>query len=161
MRLTFWTALIAFLVDQASKYYILHILRLDTIGRVEVVPPYLNFVMAWNEGVNFGILHGTGRWLLIALALGISAGIALWVRRGGLRPIALVGAGLLIGGALGNVVDRIIYGGVADFLNMSCCGIRNPYSFNVADIFVFAGAFALILFTGKEKASPTARDKTP
>ena len=54
-------------------------------------------------------------------------------------------AGLLLGGALGNVVDRLIYGAVADFINMSCCGIDNPYAFNVADIAMFAGAIGLVL----------------
>jgi signal peptidase II len=63
-------------------------------------------------------------------------------------PRAEVSAGLLIGGALGNVVDRVLYGAVADFLNMSCCGIENPYTFNVADIAIFAGAIGLIFFTG-------------
>jgi signal peptidase II len=52
----------------------------------------------------------------------------------------VLGAGLVIGGALGNAVDRVLYGAVADFLNMSCCGIHNPYAFNVADIAIFAGA---------------------
>jgi signal peptidase II len=59
----------------------------------------------------------------------------------------MVSAGLLLGGAMGNVVDRVIYGAVADFLNMSCCGIANPYSFNVADISIFAGALGLVLFS--------------
>ena len=62
-----------------------------------------------------------------------------------------VAAGLVIGGALGNVVDRIAYGAVADFLNMSCCGISNPYSFNIADIAVFAGALGLLLWSGPAK----------
>ncbi|MEL6315846.1 MAG: signal peptidase II, partial [Pseudomonadota bacterium] len=64
-----------------------------------------------------------------------------------------IAAGFLIGGALGNVVDRIIYGAVADFLNMSCCGFSNPFSFNVADIAVFLGALGLIIFTGDKKAA--------
>ena len=64
-----------------------------------------------------------------------------------------IAAGLLVGGAAGNVIDRLIYGAVADFLNMSCCGIDNPFAFNVADIAIFAGAVGLILFTGKEKAA--------
>jgi len=63
-----------------------------------------------------------------------------------------ISGGLLIGGALGNVIDRVIYGAVADFLNMSCCGISNPFSFNVADVAVFAGAIGIILFTGQKKA---------
>jgi signal peptidase II len=56
-----------------------------------------------------------------------------------------------VGGALGNVIDRILYGGVADFLNMSCCGFTNPYAFNVADIAIFLGALGLIFFTGDAK----------
>ena len=60
---------------------------------------------------------------------------------------------MLIGGALGNVIDRIVYGAVADFLNMSCCGFDNPFAFNVADIAIFIGAFGLILFTGEKKTA--------
>jgi signal peptidase II len=60
-----------------------------------------------------------------------------------------VSAGLLIGGALGNVVDRVLYGAVADFLNMSCCGIDNPFAFNVADVAIFVGAIGLVLFAGR------------
>jgi signal peptidase II len=58
---------------------------------------------------------------------------------------ALVGC--IVGGALGNTVDRLVYGAVADFLNMSCCGWRNPFSFNVADIAIFVGAIGLVLFS--------------
>ena len=68
----------------------------------------------------------------------------------------------LIGGALGNVLDRVLYGAVADFLNMSCCGIENPYAFNVADIAIFAGAFGLVLFpgSGSGKGSPKRKKGT-
>ena len=59
----------------------------------------------------------------------------------------LVSAGLVIGGAVGNVIDRLVYGAVADFLNVSCCGWRNPWSFNVADIAIFVGAFGLIVLS--------------
>ena len=53
----------------------------------------------------------------------------------------------MIGGAIGNVIDRIVYGAVADFLNMSCCGWENPWSFNVADIAIFIGAVGLVVLT--------------
>ncbi len=62
---------------------------------------------------------------------------------------SLVFAGLIVGGAIGNALDRVIFGAVADFLNMSCCGINNPYAFNVADIAIFFGAFGLVLFGDK------------
>ena len=89
---------------------------------------------------------------LIAVALVISGGVLWWVRKEPPGRLGLVAAGLLMGGALGNVVDRVLYGAVADFLNMSCCGLRNPYAFNIADISIFVGALGLVLFTGEKKA---------
>jgi len=65
--------------------------------------------------------------------------------------LGFLSAGVLVGGALGNVVDRIVYGAVADFLNMSCCGLVNPFAFNVADIAVFVGAIGLVFFTGTDQ----------
>lgn len=174
MRLTLWTAVAVFLIDQASKYYVVHVLRLAEVLRIDVLPPFLNLRMAWNRGVNFGLLDGTGPWLLIAVALVISGWVIWWVRRGSHRPAAHVAAGLLLGGALGNVVDRVIYGAVADFLNMSCCGIANPFSFNVADISIFVGAVGLVFLIddrgkaatgsrsgGRSGGKPGGRDKTP
>jgi signal peptidase II len=119
-----------------------------------VLPPWLVFRMAWNRGINFGLFAHSAdlvRWLLIGLALVISVWIWFWVRRQPHRPVVLWSAGLLIGGAIGNVIDRIRYGAVADFLNMSVPGIDNPYSFNLADVAIFAGALGLVLFTGREK----------
>ena len=106
--------------------------------------------MAWNEGVNFGLFDfgAAGRWVLVALALAIVAGLLVWLRRtGGWGPAA--GVGLIVGGALGNVWDRLQYGAVADFINMSCCGIRNPFAFNVADAAIFLGAAVLVLAPGR------------
>ena len=142
-------------LDQAAKAFVLHGLRLDSLGEIGVLPPYLVFRMAWNRGVNFGLLaqHGDlARWGLIAVALAISTWVFLWVRRARLGLAAQVAAGLLIGGALGNVIDRLAYGAVADFLNMSCCGIDNPFSFNIADVGVFLGAVGLVLFSGDKGA---------
>lgn len=155
MRLMFWTGLAVFLIDQASKYLVVHLLDLRRLGTIDVLPPLLNFRMAWNRGVNFGLFSNdaeVGKWLLIAVAVAISVWVAVWVHRDGAGRAALISAGLLIGGAAGNVLDRLIYGAVADFLNMSCCGIDNPFAFNVADIAIFAGAAGLILFTGRKKA---------
>ena len=109
--------------------------------------------MAWNRGINFGLLSGdqeSTKWILIAIAVMISAWVIWWMRRE-TRLLAHISAGLLVGGAIGNIVDRLIYGAVADFLNMSCCGFDNPYAFNIADITIFIGAFGLILFTGEQK----------
>lgn len=155
MRLLAGIALIIFAIDQISKWVIIHGLDLLNRGAIDVLPPFLNFRMGWNQGVNFGLFANdadTMRWVLIALALIICVFVGRWaLREGGVK--VLISAGLLIGGALGNVLDRVIYGAVADFLNMSCCGLNNPFTFNIADVFIFAGAIGLILWTGKEQTA--------
>ncbi|WP_102109178.1 signal peptidase II [Oceaniglobus roseus] len=151
MRILWKTAGAIFLLDQVSKYVVVHAMNLSSVGAIDLVPPYLNLRMAWNRGVNFGLFSGETdltKWALILVALAISAWVVLWMRRERAGRLAQVSAGFLVGGALGNVVDRLLYGAVADFLNMSCCGIDNPYAFNVADIAIFLGAVGLLLFTG-------------
>jgi signal peptidase II len=146
MRLMFWTGFWVFLIDQISKYVVVHWLGLinQPDGIITVWPPFIEFRMAWNRGVNFGLFADFDmRWVLIAVALLISAGVIWWLNRSGGTKWAYIAGGCLIGGAIGNVIDRIIYGAVADFLNMSCCGFNNPYAFNVADIAIFAGAIGL------------------
>ncbi|MEM0947844.1 MAG: signal peptidase II [Pseudomonadota bacterium] len=159
-------AIIVFVADQVTKWLIVHWMELKSIGAIDVFPPYLNLRMAWNRGINFGLFSGRGersalapawiaddpmRWVLIAIAVMISAWVVWWMRSEQAGPWARASAGLLVGGAIGNVVDRVLYGAVADFLNMSCCGIENPYVFNIADISIFVGAVGLILLTGKSK----------
>lgn len=164
MRIANLTALIVFVIDQALKVIVVWWLNLAERGEIDVIPPLLNFRMAWNRGVNFGLLAGDAdalRWGLIAVALAISAWVWIWVRRDAPSARTQVLAGLLIGGALGNVVDRVLYGAVADFLNMSCCGIENPFAFNVADISIFVGALGLVIFAGKDKPPGHARANSP
>jgi len=158
MRALAIVAILIFALDQGSKYLVVHALNLIEIGRIDVYPPFLNFVMAWNRGINFG-LGASGadwvRWALIAVSLIISLAVIVWAAR---RQEFLfsIGAGCVVGGALGNVIDRVQYGAVADFLNMSCCGINNPFVFNVADIAIFVGAALLIVLSGEKKDQPTA-----
>ncbi|MCA3455478.1 MAG: signal peptidase II [Rhodobacter sp.] len=164
MRIANLTALIVFVIDQALKVIVVWWLNLAERGEIDVIPPLLNFRMAWNRGVNFGLLAGDAdalRWGLIAVALAISVWVWIWVRRDAPSVRTQVLAGLLIGGALGNVVDRVLYGAVADFLNMSCCGIENPFAFNVADICIFVGALGLVIFAGKDKPPGHARGNSP
>lgn len=142
----------AFLLDQLSKVFVLYGLDLLTVYEIKVLPPFVTFRMAWNTGVNFGLFSGAeARWVLIAIALALVVAIYVWLVREKPGRWGAISGGILIGGALGNVLDRLVYGAVADFLNMSCCGFSNPYSFNVADVAVFAGAAGLILFTGEKK----------
>ncbi len=153
MRIVFWTGFWVFLLDQASKYYVVHILKLDIVKRIDVFEPYLVFQMAWNRGVNFGLGAGLDmRWVLIILAMVIAGGVLVWLWKRDANRWTYIAAGALVGGALGNVVDRLIYGAVADFLNMSCCGFTNPYAFNVADIAIFAGAIGLALADPKKRS---------
>lgn len=140
-----------FAIDQISKWLILEKLLLNTIGVYEVFQPYLVFKMGWNKGINFGLLSSSPeimQWVLIILATGICATLLHWSRNlsGRFVPILI---GLIIGGAMGNVFDRIRFGAVIDFLNMSCCGIKNPYIFNLADIFIFIGLIPLVLFSDR------------
>ncbi len=150
MMRRFWiTAIATFGIDQLSKLAVVHGMDLINRNEIDVLPPLLNLRMAWNYGINFGLLsHGSdlARWGLVVMALAISAWVIWWMRRERGNSWAELSGGLLVGGALGNVIDRIAYGAVADFLNMSCCGIENPYAFNVADIAIFAGALGLVIF---------------
>lgn len=143
-------AVIIFLTDRLSKWYVVDVLVLpmQPEGRMEVIPPFLNFVMAWNRGINFGLFGDGGeetRYILIAVSIVISLVLAIWAIRRGTAAMAW-GAGLVVGGAIGNAWDRASsWGAVADFLNMSCCGFTNPFSFNIADIAIFAGALWVAL----------------
>ena len=158
MRLVFWVAFWAFLIDQISKYVMLHIVNLSQIRAVDVLSPLLQFRYGENRGINFGLFGDAPdvvRWVLIGFSLFVVCAVSWWVRRFQGDLWMCLSAGLLIGGALGNVVDRLAYGFVVDFLNMSCCGIDNPYVFNIADIFIFAGAIGLILFEGRARGKNT------
>ncbi len=152
-RLTLIAALFWIILDQASKWIMLLVLDLDRVGHVLVMPPYLNFIMGWNRGINFGLFANSPdllRYGLIALALAVSAWMIL-LGRNSQSKLSAIAAGSVAGGALGNTFDRLYHGAVVDFLNMSCCGINNPYTFNIADIGIFAGVFGLLLFSNDEK----------
>lgn len=162
MRPVAWVALAILMLDQILKYWVVHILQLDRLREIDVLPPWLNLRMAWNQGVNFGLFasqQGTMRLVLIGVALAICIWVWVWIWRSNAGRLAQLSAGLLIGGAIGNVIDRLLYGAVADFLNMSLPGWQNPYSFNVADISIFAGAIGLVLMPQgrREAATQPAR----
>jgi len=153
-------AVIAFGLDRVSKILVVHWLGLSSVGIIEVQPPYLVLKMAWNKGINFGLFRvNDSQWVLMLLALVISCALMIWGynKSGWIRPLAI---GAIVGGALGNAFDRVFYGAVADFLNMSCCGITNPSSFNVADAFIFCGAVLLVV-GGRTASGPasTSSDK--
>lgn len=153
LKRTLLVAIAIIILDQITKYIVVEAMDLTTKNQIDIFPPYLRFTMAWNEGVNFG-LFGSGtdtvRYILIAVAILLVSGLLYWVRNKNAK-IVQIGVGIIIGGAIGNVIDRLHYGAVADFLNMSCCGINNPYAFNVADIAIFLGAMILIFFADDKR----------
>jgi signal peptidase II len=160
MRILFWTSFWIFLSDQVSKYLILHVLKLDAPGvsPVSVIPGFIEFRMAWNRGVNFGLFADFDmKWVLIAVATAITFGVLVWLWRSGTTKLGYIAGGFLVGGALGNVIDRVLYDAVADFLNVTCCGINNPYAFNIADIAIFIGAIGLAFIP--ENAEPKPKRK--
>lgn len=160
MRTLIQTAIGALLIDQVTKYLVVFWMDLSRLRSIDVLPPFLNFRYGENRGINFGLLNGDAdwmRWVLVVFSLLVSGAVLYWVRRWhGTNWRMQACAGLLIGGALGNVVDRLLYGYVLDFLNMSCCGLRNPFVFNVADVFIFAGAAGLVLFDNSKAGKKAA-----
>lgn len=140
-------ALVILVIDRVTKWYVVDYLDLPNQpdGTIEVWDPFLMLRMAWNKGINFGLFSGGSQWVLIAIAIVISLALIIWTMRRGSTAMG-VGTGFVVGGAIGNAWDRATdWGAVADFLNMSCCGIDNPFSFNVADIAIFLGAVWIAL----------------
>ena len=138
-------AVLAFAADQASKLWLLRSFDLPARSPVAVAPG-VDFVMAWNRGVSYSLLTSdtdTGRRLLIAATLAASVALAVWLRRSRTAPTC-VALGLLIGGALGNLVDRVSYGAVVDFVSLHAEGFH-WYVFNGADCAITAGVVLLLL----------------
>ncbi len=140
-----WYALAGLVVvlDQLSKWVVLgHI----GYGEVIYVAPFWNWVLAWNPGAAFSFLAdqpGWQRWLFTLLAVGVSAWLALEIKRHpGLKLQALAMA-LVMGGALGNVIDRIRFGAVVDFIQWHAAGYYWP-AFNIADSAICVGAVLLV-----------------
>ncbi len=136
-------AALVFLVDQLSKWLMVEVVMAP--ARTIEVTPFFRLVMAWNRGVSFGLLDSEspyGPWLLSAASLAVVAGLVVWLRRtaGGPQTAAV---GLIIGGALGNVLDRLRFGAVADFLDFHWGEYHWP-AFNAADTAITLGVAVLI-----------------
>lgn len=137
-------AALVIVLDQISKWWILT----DVMNppRVIEVLPFANVVLVWNRGVSFGLFNTAsdyGPWILSGLAIAISIVLLIWLWRGTERIVGL-GIGLILGGAIGNVVDRLIHGAVVDFVDLHAGGAHWP-AFNVADSAITVGAVLLVL----------------
>lgn len=146
-------ALLVIILDQLSKFWVLEVFRLPERGSVELLP-ILSLSMVWNRGVSFGLFQAddAGRWILAAFSLGVAVMLALWARKAD-RPVLATALGLVIGGAIGNLIDRVRLGAVADFIDVSGLGFF-PWVFNVADSAISVGVILLIL----DSLLPQARD---
>lgn len=141
MMVGFVSGIIALSLDQGSKA-VVTAEAATLAGGVPVFPGF-NLVFVRNDGVSFGLFGGVDPWILIALALGICTWLAAMMIRAKSR-LEVAGCGLIIGGAVGNVLDRLRNGAVTDFLDFYAGGWHWP-AFNLADTFVFCGVAALLL----------------
>ena len=140
-------------LDQLSKWFVVFYLELKQKLYLNLNNQFINFYMAWNKGINFGLFEGDSvlqAYILTTVAVLISIVFFIWLKNSTSFFLQLL-ASLVIGGALGNAIDRIMYGAVADFINVTCCGLRNPYSFNLADIFIFLGLLGILIFRVEDK----------
>ncbi|HSK39744.1 MAG TPA: signal peptidase II [Arenibaculum sp.] len=144
VRLGLATAAVWMVLDQVTKWLILDLVMQPP--RVIEVTSFFNLVMAWNRGVSFSLFSHEAAvmpYLLSALALAIAGFLLTWLRRVD-RPFPAVCLGLVIGGAIGNVIDRLRFGAVADFLDFHLWGYHYP-AFNVADMGISVGVLLLVL----------------
>jgi signal peptidase II len=144
-RFGMWTAAAVFVIDQITKLWILFWVQLEDTGPW-VLAPFLEFVMVWNRGISYGLFQQStdlGRWLLVAASIVASVWLSFWLRRA-TRRFEAVSLALIIGGALGNVVDRIAYGAVADFVHIFWGNSFSWYVFNVADAAIVVGVAGLL-----------------
>ena len=139
---------IACALDQAAKLWLIFGYELGRKGTVAIIP-FVDFVLTWNTGISYGWFKQEGplgQWVLLALKVIAVALLLIWLARAGSRLSAL-GLGLIIGGALGNAIDRLIYGAVADFVLFHVTTAQwtfNWYVFNLADAAIVAGVAGIL-----------------
>jgi signal peptidase II len=150
-------AMVIFLIDQISKYWIITLLQLPQRGQIELMS-ILNFTWVENRGVSLGMLTAssdTQRWLLVGLTGAISLGVVIWIWREK-RTQDVLALGLVLGGAIGNLIDRVRYGYVADFIDLHFGDFQPFLVFNVADAAITIGVVILVLraFLLRDKPEP-------
>lgn len=142
-RLGLSIALATLVIDQAHKWWMLTVYRIAEKGRVAVLP-FLDLVYVKNLGISYGLGAGIiGQGVLAAFALAAALGLSVWLARGAGNRLMAVSIGLLLGGAVGNAIDRLHLGGVADFFLLHAYGY-SWYVFNIADAAIVAGVAGLL-----------------
>jgi signal peptidase II len=140
-------AVLALALDQGSKLALLHIFGLSHLQPDQAIPvlPFFNLVMVWNPGISYGLFPASGpigTAVLVLLSLAAVGLLGAWMWRSSSHSLT-IGIGLVMGGALGNLADRLMYGAVADFFHFHAFGY-GWYVFNVADTAITLGAIAII-----------------
>ena len=153
--LAYVVAIAVIIADQATKAWILGPFDLPDRGPVPVAAS-LRLTMVWNRGVSFGLLGASGdfgRWALVIFEAGVAVALGVWARRAE-RPLLALALGFVMGGALGNVIDRARFGAVVDFIDVTA--LHFPWVFNIADSAINIGVALLLwdaLFAGKPAAT--------
>lgn len=144
LRLGLLIAATVLTLDQAHKWYMLEVL--DIANRAPItVTSFFNLVMVWNPGISFGMFGGLdySHYIFTAVAIIISIFLVFWLRKT-THSLAASAIGAVIGGAIGNAIDRVRFGAVADFLDFHIAGYHWP-AFNIADASIFTGALFLCI----------------
>ena len=142
----FTIAATVFLLEQLTKWWVTGPLHRQEVGQIELLPIF-NFTWTANYGISLGLFQATsdfGRWVLVAITSAIAVGVAWWIGKEEHRGDQLA-LGLVLGGALGNIVDRIRFGYVADFADLHFGSFRPFLIFNVADAAISIGVAILLL----------------
>jgi signal peptidase II len=144
-RLGASVCLVALLLDQASKWWLLEGYDIAARGRV-VIAPFLDLVYVKNIGISYSLLGQdsySGQLALAAFGAAATCALWVWLARGVTNTLMAVSLGLVMGGALGNAIDRVLLGGVADFVSLHAAGFY-WYVFNLADVAIVAGVIGLL-----------------
>ena len=137
-------AIVTLALDQASKLYLLFGYDLP-LREPLVLGPFVELLVVWNRGISYGLFQQDtemGRWALLAVSLAAAVGLSIWMTRTSSRLLA-ASLGLIVGGAIGNAIDRIAYGAVFDFVHFHV-GSFSWYVFNIADAAIVAGVIGLV-----------------
>jgi signal peptidase II len=143
-RIGIATALVTLVLDQVTKLYTLFVFDLPVREPVRLAP-FMDLIVVWNHGISYGLFQQStdlGRWILVAVSLAAVLALSIWIRRAHGKLLA-ASLGFIVGGALGNAIDRVAYGAVFDFIHFHV-GSFSWYVFNVADAAIVAGVVGLL-----------------
>lgn len=143
-RIGLAVAALGLIADQATKMWVMHGTDLPDGGQINILP-VLDFVLVWNHGISYGLFQQedpAGKWALIVFTMVATVTLAVWMLRTD-RRLAAFSLGLVVGGAIGNLIDRLVYGAVVDFVYFHVLDF-SWYVFNVADALIVAGVAGLL-----------------